>query len=91
MCRLISSFLFLFRPDQNSLTAQRARDGEAKLRQEVCDLCNVIFEMGEKPSSSEDGGGEEDSQGKARIKFGKLFQVRKTTAAENNRLTKHAL
>jgi len=63
------------RPDQNSLTAQRARDGEAKLRQEVCDLCNVIFEMGEKPSGSEEGGGEEDNQGKARIKFGKLFQI----------------
>lgn len=52
------------RPDENSLTAKRARDGEAKLRQEVCDLCNVIFEMGQ---TTEDG--------KASIKFGKLFQI----------------
>ena len=44
--------------------------------------------MGEKPSGSEEGGGEEDNQGKARIKFGKLFQVRKTNAAENSRLAK---
>ena len=74
------------------MTAQRARDGEAKLRQEVCDLCNVIFEMGEKPSGSEEGGsGDKDNQGKARIKFGKLFQVRKTTAAENSRLAKQVL
>ena len=38
--------------------------------------------MGEKPSGSEEGGGEEDSQGKARIKFGKLFQVRKLITVE---------
>ena len=61
------------------------------MRQEVCDLCNVIFEMGEKPSGSEEGGDEEDNQGKARIKFGKLFQVRKLITVEKNRLAKHFL
>ena len=53
------------RPEENSLTAKRARDGEAKLQQEVCELCNVIFEMGERIE-----------EGKAQIRFGKLFQVK---------------
>ena len=55
---------YYFRPDASSLTAQRARDGEAKLRQEVCDLCDVIFNLG---TASSDG--------KAKIQFGELFQV----------------
>ena len=56
-----------FRPDANSLTAQRAKDGEAKLRQEVCDLCDVIFEHGTHTGET----------GRAKIQFGKLFLVRK--------------
>ena len=56
-----------FRPEANSLTAQRAKDGEAKLRQEVCDLCDIIFEHGAQPGET----------GRSKIQFGKLFQVRK--------------
>ena len=56
--------LLYFRPEANSLTAQRARDGEAKLRQEVCDLCDVIFDLGV-PTT----------EGRSQIQFGKLFQV----------------
>ena len=55
------------RPDANSLTAQRARDGEAKLRQEVCDLCDIIFNLGVTT-----GGG------RSKIQFGELFQVNMT-------------
>ena len=62
--KLIHISLSRFRPDASSLTAQRARDGEAKLRQEVCDLCDVIFNLG---TASSDG--------KAKIQFGELFQV----------------
>ena len=57
------------RPDENSLTAKRARDGEMKLRQEVCDLCNVIFEMGQVIH-------DQTTPGRAQITFGKLFKVR---------------
>ena len=61
---MVHSLWYYFRPDASSLTAQRARDGEAKLRQEVCDLCDVIFNLG---TASSDG--------KAKIQFGELFQV----------------
>ena len=61
---LVHTLWYYFRPDASSLTAQRARDGEAKLRQEVCDLCDVIFNLG---TASSDG--------KAKIQFGELFQV----------------
>ena len=54
------------RPDANSLTAQRARDGEAKLRQEVCDLCDIIFNLGVTTN-----------EGRSKIQFGELFQVTK--------------
>ena len=56
--------MIYFRPDANSLTAQRARDGEAKLRQEVCDLCDVIFNLGTNTCG-----------GMSKIQFGELFQV----------------
>ena len=62
---LVHTLWYYFRPDASSLTAQRARDGEAKLRQEVCDLCDVIFNLG---TASSDG--------KAKIQFGELFQVK---------------
>ena len=62
--KLIHISWYHFRPDASSLTAQRARDGEAKLRQEVCDLCDVIFNLG---TASSDG--------KAKIQFGELSQV----------------
>ena len=58
--------MMYYRPDANSLTAQRARDGEAKLRQEVCDLCDIIFNLGVTTH-----------EGRSKIQFGELFQVTK--------------
>ena len=63
---LTTRIMIYCRPDANSLTAQRARDGEAKLRQEVCDLCDVIFNLGVTTCG-----------GKSKIQFGELFQVMK--------------
>ena len=61
----MATFMIYCRPDVNSLTAQRARDGEAKLRQEVCDLCDIIFDLGDNTC-----------EGRSKIQFGKLFQVK---------------
>jgi len=52
------------RPDRNSASAIRAAAGEAKMRGEICDACEVIFHNGEK---LEDG--------LAAIQFGELFSI----------------
>ena len=58
-------YILFCRPEANSMTAQRARDGEAKVRQEVCDLCDIIFNLGVT-----------SSEGRSKIQFGELFQVK---------------
>ena len=52
------------RPDSGSLSAMRAKAGEAKMRGEICDVCDVIFQHGQR---TEDG--------LAAIMFGPLFSV----------------
>ena len=34
------------RPDSGSLSAMRAAAGEAKMRSDICDVCDVIFQVG---------------------------------------------
>ena len=51
-------------PDSTSLSAKRAKDGEAKMRREICDICDAIYHHGRR---SDDG--------KAVILFGHLFTV----------------
>ena len=53
------------RPDQNSASAIRAAAGEAKMRGEICDVCEVIFNHGQRTEG-----------GEAAIQFGELFSVR---------------
>jgi len=52
------------RPDSGSLSAMRAAMGEAKMRSDICDVCDVVFQQGEK---LEDG--------LAAIQFGPLFSI----------------
>ena len=52
------------RPDELSLTAARARAGEARLISEIIDVCDVIFCHGTK-----------SGDGRSAIQFGQLFQV----------------
>lgn len=52
------------RPPEDSLTAARARAGEARLMQEIVDVCHVIFVQGTKMGD-----------GTAAITFGQLFQI----------------
>ena len=52
------------KPDKNSASAMRAAAGEAKMRGDICDVCEVIFNSGQR---SEDGC--------AAIQFGELFEV----------------
>ena len=33
------------RPDSGSLSAMRAAAGEAKMRSDICDVCDVIFQV----------------------------------------------
>ena len=53
------------RPDRNSASAMRAAAGEAKMRGEICDVCEVIFNQGQRTET-----------GEASIQFGELFSVR---------------
>ena len=53
------------RPDRNSLSAMRAAAGEAKLRGEICDVCDAVFSHGQRTDD-----------GLAAIQFGFLFSVR---------------
>ena len=53
------------RPDRNSASAIRAAAGEAKMRGEICDVCEVIFNHGQRTEG-----------GEAAIQFGELFSVR---------------
>ena len=53
------------RPDRNSASGMRAAAGEAKMRGEICDVCEVIFHQGQR-----------DQEGTAAIQFGELFEVR---------------
>jgi len=52
------------RPPEDSLTAARARAGEARLISEIVDVCDVIFHQGTKMGD-----------GTAAITFGQLFQI----------------
>lgn len=52
------------RPPEDSLTAARARAGEARLISEIVDVCDVIFVQGTKMGD-----------GTAAITFGQLFQI----------------
>jgi len=52
------------RPDKNSASAMRAAAGEAKMRADICDVCEVIFQNGQR---SEDGC--------AAVQFGELFEI----------------
>ena len=49
---------------RNSASAIRAAAGEAKMRGEICDVCEVIFHNGQKTE-----------EGHAAIQFGPLFSV----------------
>ena len=52
------------KPDKNSASAMRAAAGEAKMRGEICDVCEVIFHNGQKTQ-----------EGYAAMQFGELFSV----------------
>jgi len=52
------------RPEAQSLSSLRARAGEAKMRGEICDMCDVIFAHGQR-----------SADGTAAITFGPLFSV----------------
>ena len=52
------------RPDSNSLSFMRAKAGEAKMLGEICDVCDVIFQHGQR-----------SPDGTAAIMFGPLFSV----------------
>ena len=52
------------RPDRGSASAIRAAAGEAKMRGEICDVCEVVFHQGQRTEG-----------GKAVIQFGELFEV----------------
>lgn len=52
------------RPDSGSLSAMRAAAGEAKMRSDICDVCDVIFQHGQRTDD-----------GLAAIQFGPLFSM----------------
>jgi hypothetical protein len=52
------------RPDSGSLSAMRAAAGEAKMRSDICDVCDVVFQCGQRTQD-----------GLAAIQFGPLFSV----------------
>ena len=52
------------KPDKNSASAMRAAAGEAKMRGEICDVCEIIFQNGQK---TQDGFGA--------MQFGELLEV----------------
>jgi hypothetical protein len=62
------------RPEAHSLSSLRARAGEAKMRAEICDMCDVIFAHGQR-----------SADGTAAITFGPLFSVSKSSKSTVNR------
>ena len=52
------------RPERHTLSAMRAAGGEAKMRGDICEVCDVIF-----------GHGQRTDDGLAAIQFGQLFSV----------------
>ena len=52
------------RPERNSLSAMRAAAGEAKMRGDICEVCDVVFNHGQRTDD-----------GLAAIQFGQLFSV----------------
>jgi len=64
LCRLRKNDPTYGRPEENSLSQMRARAGEARMRAEICDVCEAVFHHGQR---SEDG--------TAAIQFGSLFHM----------------
>ena len=52
------------RPERHTLSAMRAAAGEAKMRGDICEVCEVIFRHGQRTDD-----------GLAAIQFGQLFSV----------------
>ena len=60
------------RPETSSLSSLRAKAGEAKMRAEICDVCDVIFSHGQR-----------SADGTAAITFGPLFSVSRNWCSLN--------